>query len=233
MSRASVCLAALCVIVILGNSSEAFSTVAEVRVRSIRHLDASSTTLFAADVRESASIDAPVPEECPRGYYLNSVKDQCSPLGPLGLVSQVVETSWGPLRKASKGISNLFGIDTTKISALGVGFALSYSILSTINGAVSLSFAWYLSCKRVRSFDSLVLYFLDDESFAGWSDSLSNCCFHLFFRIDRDLSVDGPFSSGTGAVEIVGRGVWNYLCYYSIITTVSRRSRHCHVETVS
>lgn len=82
-----------------------------------------------------------------RGYFLNSVKQTLEPLGPIGRLSQKVETS-GPFKRTYYWISNLCGIDTKRISKLGVSFALSYSILSHINGAVSFSVAWFISCKR-------------------------------------------------------------------------------------
>jgi len=82
-----------------------------------------------------------------RGYFLNSVKQTLQPLGPIGRLSQKVETS-GPFKRIYYSISNLCGIDTKRISKLGVSFALSYSILSHINGAVSFSIAWFISCKR-------------------------------------------------------------------------------------
>ena len=91
-------------------------------------------------------------EYCPRGYFLDEVQNQCRALGPLGRASQIVESSWAPFQRASRAISNLFGIDAERISNLGVGFALSYAILSTINGAISLSCAWFLSCRRVSLF---------------------------------------------------------------------------------
>lgn len=55
-----------------------------------------------------------------------------------------------PIRRTSTVVSALFAVDQDTIKSLGVGFALSYAILSTINGAITLSCAWYLSCKRVR-----------------------------------------------------------------------------------
>eukprot|EP00527_Entomoneis_sp_CCMP2396_P001773 CAMPEP_0198148812 /NCGR_PEP_ID=MMETSP1443-20131203/43492_1 /TAXON_ID=186043 /ORGANISM="Entomoneis sp., Strain CCMP2396" /LENGTH=253 /DNA_ID=CAMNT_0043813637 /DNA_START=261 /DNA_END=1022 /DNA_ORIENTATION=- len=81
--------------------------------------------------------------DCPRGYYLNSVENSCSPLGPVGKISQVVET-FGPFKRAHEAIMNLFGIDA---KSLGVSFGLSYSLLSQINGSVTLSVAWYMACK--------------------------------------------------------------------------------------
>ena len=93
--------------------------------------------------------DTSTVEDCPAGYYLDSVKACCEKLGPLGRVSQAVETA-GPFQTAYRSISNLFGLNASRISSLGVAFALSYSILSQINGAITLSAAWYLSCKRVR-----------------------------------------------------------------------------------
>jgi EF hand len=90
-------------------------------------------------------------DDCPRGYFLNSVQQACVPLGPMGRVSQRLETLPGPLQRTYKRIGNLFGLDTKEISKLGVSFALSYSIISNLNGAISLSVAWYISCKRVST----------------------------------------------------------------------------------
>jgi len=84
-------------------------------------------------------------EECPPGYYLDSVHKSCNPLGPLGKVSQIVELT-GPFRTIYKKITALFGVDPKR---LGVAFALSYSVISNINGSISLSIAWYMSCVRV------------------------------------------------------------------------------------
>jgi hypothetical protein len=42
-----------------------------------------------------------------------------------------------------------FGFDSKRISGLGVAFALSYTIISNINGAITLSISWYMSCMRV------------------------------------------------------------------------------------
>jgi hypothetical protein len=49
-----------------------------------------------------------------------------------------------PMRKFAK----LFTVDKNKLASLGVNFVLSYSIVSTINGAISLSCAWYLACMK-------------------------------------------------------------------------------------
>jgi hypothetical protein len=88
--------------------------------------------------------------DCPRGYFLDSVEFSCRPLGPIGRLSQAIETL-GPFRNAYRAIGNLFGIDARKISGLGVAFALSYSLISNINGSLTLAISWYLTCKRVRS----------------------------------------------------------------------------------
>lgn len=85
---------------------------------------------------------------CPKGYFLNSVKQTCEPLGPIGRISQTVETL-APFRRTYRRISNLFGVDTKNISKLGVSFVLSYSVISNLNGAASFSLAWYISCKQV------------------------------------------------------------------------------------
>ena len=102
-------------------------------------------------INGEAAGDEDLTTSCPRGYYLNSVKEQCTPLGPLGKVSQYVEFYLPYIKHVSRKISNLFGFDTEKLSSLGIGFALSYAVLSTINGAISLSLAWYISCRRVSN----------------------------------------------------------------------------------
>lgn len=84
---------------------------------------------------------------CPMGYFMNSVQQTCQPLGPFGRISQRVETL-GPFKKTYNKISNLFGVDTKNISKLGVSFALAYSIISNLNGAITFSVAWYISCRR-------------------------------------------------------------------------------------
>lgn len=97
-------------------------------------------------------------ENSPKGYFLDSVQQAFVPLGPIGRLSQKVETS-GPFKRIYENISNLFGIDTKQISKLGVSFALSYSLMSNLNGAISLSVSWYMSCKRVSSRGNVVLCF--------------------------------------------------------------------------
>ena len=42
-----------------------------------------------------------------------------------------------------------FKVDKKQLASLGVNFVLSYSIVSTINGAASLSFAWYFASIKV------------------------------------------------------------------------------------
>ena len=86
-------------------------------------------------------------EDCPMGYWLNSVQQTCQPLGPIGRISQKIETK-GPLNNIYKRITNLKP-DREAIRKRGVSFALAYSIISNLNGAISLSVAWYITVKRV------------------------------------------------------------------------------------
>lgn len=53
-----------------------------------------------------------------------------------------------PFQKISSNICNMLGIDKSKIGNLGVSFALAYSLISNLNGAVSLSTAWYMTSVR-------------------------------------------------------------------------------------
>jgi hypothetical protein len=57
----------------------------------------------------------------------------------------------GRLTRVSGAVSNLFKIDKSKVAKLGVNFVLSYSVISTINGAISLSVAWYIASIRVST----------------------------------------------------------------------------------
>jgi len=108
---------------------------------------ASSTSAAAAKNDDN---DITISDPCPIGYFLNTVKQRCEPLGPIGRISQRVEML-GPFRHTYQKISNLFNIDTKRISKLGVSFALAYSIISNLNGALSLTMAWYISIKRVST----------------------------------------------------------------------------------
>ena len=82
------------------------------------------------------------------GYWLDSVQQTCRPLGPVGRMSQRLETL-GPLKGIYEKITNLFGVDRLSLRKRGVPFLLAYSVISNLNGAVSLSVAWYLTVKRV------------------------------------------------------------------------------------
>ncbi|CAJ1953498.1 unnamed protein product [Cylindrotheca closterium] len=107
------------------------------------------TAMLAAFATSSMEQEKSLVEDtdCPSGYYYNAVKSTCNHLGPIGRVSQAVET-FGPFKKAYTAISDLFGIDAKRISNLGVSFALSYSMISQINASITFSVAWYLSSKR-------------------------------------------------------------------------------------
>lgn len=91
--------------------------------------------------------DTPKDTDCPRGYFLDSIENSCKPLGPIGRISQAIET-FGPLKKVYNSISDLFGFDPKVMSSLGIPFALSYAFLSQIIGSITLSIAWYFSCRR-------------------------------------------------------------------------------------
>jgi len=112
------------------------------RIKTGQDGEISRSEFRQAILNKSASIDAP------KGYFLNSVKQTLVPLGPIGRISQKVETL-GPFKRIYNNISNLFGIDPKEFKKLGIPFALSYSILSSISNAISFSLSWYISCKQV------------------------------------------------------------------------------------
>ena len=258
MSRSLLLFAAL-FFIIFNEASVAFSLpVSKIRVHSIHTLYASARV--ESGIAGNASIDESLQDQCPRGYYLNSAKNQCTPLGPLGQISQLVETSSAPLRKASTAISTLFGIDASKISGLGVGFALSYSILSTLNGAVSLSFAWYLSCRRVSfcsaftfSCTSMSVFLTVTSCFVllhrYWSSQTglspfapgqwvrmmeSVTIFYLVYDLAFLLGIPCPhFLLLLFCTEISGGGLWNNICHNSVFATLSCSRCYCHVEAIS
>ena len=65
-----------------------------------------------------------------------------------------IDTTKGPAAKFIGNVCNVLNIDVDKVANLGVSFALSYSVISNINGSISLSLAWYLSSKQVRKIRS-------------------------------------------------------------------------------
>ena len=91
-----------------------------------------------------------IDKDCPMGYWLNSVEQTCQPLGPIGRISQQIETL-PRFRGIHERITTVFGIDKAAIRKKGVSFALAYSIISNLNGAISLSVAWYMTVKRVSA----------------------------------------------------------------------------------
>mmetsp|Transcript_30023 Transcript_30023/g.62765 ORF Transcript_30023/g.62765 Transcript_30023/m.62765 type:complete len:389 (-) Transcript_30023:407-1573(-) len=98
-------------------------------------------------IRLSNFEDDDFDENCPMGYWLDSVDRACKPLGPVGRMSQRLENA-GPLKKVYGKISNVFGVDRAALRKKGIPFLLTYSIISNLNGAVSLSVAWYMTVKR-------------------------------------------------------------------------------------
>ena len=69
-----------------------------------------------------------------------------------------------PTRKSSSNnriiskFKRWFKVDKKQLASLGVNFVLSYSIVSTINGAASLSFAWYFASIKVSNCGIILLY---------------------------------------------------------------------------
>ena len=60
-----------------------------------------------------------------------------------------IDESPGLLTRVSGAAGSIFKIDKSKIAKLGANFVLSYSVVSTVNGAVNLSVAWYIASIRV------------------------------------------------------------------------------------
>jgi len=85
--------------------------------------------------------------DCPMGYWLDSVRRTCQPLGPMGRLSQRIE-NLGPLKNMYRRIANVFGVNKEALRKRGVPFLLTYSIISNLNGAMSLTVAWYMTVRR-------------------------------------------------------------------------------------
>ena len=114
-----------------------------------------------------------IEDPCPMGYWLNSITQQCQPLSPLGTFSQKIETT----RMLKPIYNRLVNLKPNRdaIRKSGVSFALAYSIISNLNGAISLSIAWYMTVKRV----SLHNYFVGLYAVLCCA-VLCQCKMHLF-----------------------------------------------------
>lgn len=115
--------------------------------QSFADMDRDGNGSISRDEFRSAIASLEGPSDCTMGYWYDSVQQTCQQLGPLGRLSQRLE-NLGPFKTVYKKITNLFGVDKQAIRSKGVSFFLTYSILSNLNGALSLTFAWYLTVKR-------------------------------------------------------------------------------------
>lgn len=91
---------------------------------------------------------------------------------------QTMDESPGRPTRISVAVDNLFKIDKSKIAKLGANFVLSYSVVSTINGAVSLSVAWYIASIRVS-----FIWWAEKNTSLILRSELLIFCFLLFFRL--------------------------------------------------
>jgi ribosome-associated toxin RatA of RatAB toxin-antitoxin module len=55
------------------------------------------------------------------------------------------------LSKVFRRFPNVISFDKKRFAKTGVAFALTYSIISNINGSISLSLAWYMASKQVSA----------------------------------------------------------------------------------
>ena len=58
--------------------------------------------------------------------------------------------------RVSEAAGRYFNVDRARLSQMGIAFVLSYSIISTLNGGVSLSLAWYIASKQVSIFRTTI-----------------------------------------------------------------------------
>ena len=67
------------------------------------------------------------------------------------VVSRLDATTTGTFPSALVHVCNFLKIDLDRMAKTGISFGISYSIISNINGSLSLSLAWYLASKKVNS----------------------------------------------------------------------------------
>ena len=149
--------------------------------RSFHEIDTDGNGEISRDEFQTAiaNTDISIDSDCPMGYWLNSVEKTCQPLGPVGRISQKIETSL-PFKDVYKRITNLFGVNKLAMRKHGVSFALAYSIISNLNGALSLSVAWYMTVKRV----SIILFWNTYASDAVYAWQVPNVVhMHVYARL--------------------------------------------------
>lgn len=115
--------------------------------KSFSEMDRDGNGEISRDEFVSAISNLEGDSDCPMGFWLNSVQQTCQPLGPIGRISQKIE-NLGPFKRVYKKITSLFGVDREAIRKKGSSFVLAYSIISNLNGALSLTVAWYMTVKR-------------------------------------------------------------------------------------
>jgi hypothetical protein len=59
--------------------------------------------------------------------------------------------------RVSRAVGNSVKFDKAKIAKLGMTFALTYHIVSNINGSISFSLAWYIASSRVSILSIFIL----------------------------------------------------------------------------
>ena len=82
--------------------------------------------------------------------HLEELQQDFRSFGHSSYIDRMGQTP-GPISRASWALVDTVQSNREKIAKMGVAFGLSYSIISQINGSVSLSLAWYISSKNVSA----------------------------------------------------------------------------------
>jgi hypothetical protein len=80
--------------------------------------------------------------------YSSQSEEIQGPYGQQSFTDPTGETT-GALSRVFNRLFNFASFDKKKAAKVGVAFGLTYSFISNINGAISLSLAWYIASKRV------------------------------------------------------------------------------------
>lgn len=76
-------------------------------------------------------------------------EDEYCPQKPPVSDFAVATTATTTTTSNSRLLDNIFKFDKQRFTKLGVAFAVTYNIISNLNGAITLSVAWYVASKRV------------------------------------------------------------------------------------
>ena len=81
---------------------------------------------------------------------------QGRPSTTLAVAEAITGTTVNLMTKICNSIGSVVRFDKKKFAKVGVSFALTYSMISNVNGSISLSIAWYMASARVSTVASIM-----------------------------------------------------------------------------